>query len=53
MAIIDPPIKQDFEEDSWKLQATEIIRYLEIENQVLQLKVIELEERIAELESKH
>lgn len=50
MPIINPPITEDIQEDSWKAQATEIIRRLEIEINELQIKVIDLEARVTELE---
>lgn len=50
MSLITPPITEDFQEDYWKQQATEIIRRLEIEISELQIKVIDLESRVTALE---
>lgn len=44
MPIINPPITQEYEEDSWKQQATDLLRQLELQVIELQLKVKELED---------
>jgi len=50
MPIVNPPITEDFQEDSWKYQATELIRKLEADNAVLQQQVADLLERVTALE---
>jgi hypothetical protein len=50
MPIINPPIVNDVQEDSWKQQATELIRQLEYQVQELQQQKIELEARVKALE---
>lgn len=50
MPIINPPITEDIQEDSWKAQATELIRQLEIQVQELQIQVIDLQSRVSALE---
>jgi len=50
MPLISPPITNIVEEDSWKNQATELIRLLESLSESYQRKLIELESRIKALE---
>ena len=50
MPIVNPPITENFQEDSWKYQATEIIRLLEADNIVLKQQVEELLKRVTALE---
>jgi len=44
MPIINPPISEDIQEDSWKQQATQLIRELEAQVQKLQTEVAKLQE---------
>jgi hypothetical protein len=46
MPIINPPISEDIQEDSWKQQATELIRTLEAQVQKLQTEVAELQAQV-------
>ena len=50
MPIIDPPITNEFEQDSWKASATQTIRQLEYYIQYLENRITELEARVTALE---
>lgn len=50
MPIVNPPISENFQDDTWKQQATELIRQLEILVYEQQIKIIDLESRVTALE---
>ena len=50
MPIMNPPLSENYQDDNWKQQATELIRELEIQINELQIKVIDLESRVTALE---
>jgi hypothetical protein len=50
MPISNPPLSDNYQDDNWKQQATEIIRNLEIQVNELQIKIIDLESRVLALE---
>ena len=48
--LINPPITNDVQEDSWKASATQTIRQLEYYIQYLENRITELEARVTALE---
>jgi hypothetical protein len=50
MPVMDPPISESVEEDSWKQSATFTIRQLEYYIEYLENRITELEARVTALE---
>ena len=50
MPIINPPITNDVEDDSYNQQVIDLLRYLENQTIVLEKLIAELDERVTALE---